>query len=524
MLTAGTEKLPAGAVSYFEYNAAEAGYTSDRCSLMTPRVYIFAGNKTQEEAEQLVAELGAEEKVQEYAGSIYVVNPISGDAYGEADAEAFPDLVQAKSRITAIKVVGIDEGATFVNNHIAQNAFFISGMMLYGGEMDEGLEPTVEVPVWLSGGSETALAYYEKANAENILAVIAEGDQENLADAFSDAWNKVLGRYYRFCNTEKEWYEVNLHEQTASYELNEIPDFEELGLDYQIHRDEAVAGMPGKYTWYTCVPESVRKAEEGTVPLVLSCHGNGNDPRIQIDTTGWAEAAAEEGFILVSPEWQEAEKNATGCDGLGEDGVLALIETLKTEYPQINPQRIYISGLSAGGAFTMMMGIRHNDVFAAVAPVSAPYLHVEEIESALENYEGCGVPMIALYGDHDVYQFIPVDGSSPYGQAGMWAEQERFHIFPAIQNYQKVLGLEVSEKPDMTQNPYYGIALDNQKMVELGYKHLYTGTLSNDEGIVMELGAVLNQPHWNYKPQAEYIWQFFERYARDTENRAIIWR
>ena len=42
---------------------------------------------------------------------------------------------------------------------------------------------------------------------------------------------------------------------------------------------------------------------------ILNCSidyllGNTNDPRTQYETSGWAKVAADEGIILVCPEWQ----------------------------------------------------------------------------------------------------------------------------------------------------------------------------------------------------------------------------
>ena len=121
---------------------------------------------------------------------------------------------------------------------------------------------------------------------------------------------------------------------------------------------------------------------------------------------------------------------------------------------------------------------------------------------------------------------IPVDGSSEYGTAFLfgnqvWDEDENVHIFSSLQAYQKVNGLEVSEM-DMSANEYYGIALDDQKWTTLGDKEMYTGTLSNENGVVMELAAIKDLAHWNYKPEAEYMWNFFKRYSRDVETGELI--
>lgn len=511
-----------GVLNYFSYNAAEDGYDSNRTNIMSPVFYIYAGAKTKEEAEKLVTDLGMLHLVQEWAGAIYVISPLNGISYENNDRIAFLDLVNSQGPATTVKVIGIEEGGTFVNNQISQECYFISGMMVYGGEMVPGLDYLVPVPVYVSNGSQTTYDYYKKANQGEKLAVVERGLDDNLRVAFKNAWDKVLGKYYRIYNWKTEFYNSNIKDHNTPYELNEIPDFKTLGIKYITCREERVTGMNGAYTWYEYVPESVFKMKEKTVPLVVTCHGNKNDPHIQGDTTGWPETAARETLIVVSPEWQEADVNFSGCDGLGEEGVVALVGDLMVKYPQIDPSRIYITGLSAGGAFSFKMGMKHSNLFAASAPVSGVNMFASDIEEALLDDNGHGTPLLYICGDYDYYQMIPVDGSSPYGRKGIWENDPNVHIFSALQAYQKSLGLEVTKEPDLTKNPYYGIPLDNQNYVRLGNKQMLTGTLSNQEGVVMELAAVLDLPHWNYKPEADYIWDFFSRYGRNTKTGEIM--
>ena len=249
-------------------------------------------------------------------------------------------------------------------------------MFVYGGEMEEGLDYYVPVPVYLSGDDQTAADYYTKANEGVNLAVVKTGTEDDLGTAFDNAWNKVLSKNYRIYDWTTEFYSSNIMDHNTPYELNEIPDFDALGIRYITCKDEKVSGMDGAYSWFEYVPET----------------------------------AAREGFIVVSPEWQPSDINFTGCDGLGEEGVTALIGDLMEKYPQIDPSRVYISGLSAGGAFSFMMGIRHSDVFAAAAPVSGVNSFAAEIKDALENYTGHGTPLLYMCGDYDFFQMIPVDG------------------------------------------------------------------------------------------------------------------
>ena len=522
--------------NYYYYNAYEDGFTPTRADVVIPTYYIFAGSKTQEEANKIVEELNMINNLEQWGAQVYVVNPLNEEGYGNDDKEAFIDLVGIG--VKNVKVIGIDEGSTFVNN-------FVAGMMLYGGEINENLEKNDVVPAYLSNSNENVQAFYKHINEateeensdkytiyrnkdNSLQAVAVSSKEEDLSEAFNNAWESIFSQNYRQHNDISEFYNLSARDVTDSYDLIEIPIFEDLDISYNQMIDESVTGMSGKYTWFEYVPNSINESENESVPLIVNLHGNQNDPRLQGDSTGWPELAAKENFIMVAPEWQDKEVNFFGCDGLGEEGVMNLIKDLKVKYPQIDPSRIYLTGLSIGGAESFLLGAKYSDVFAAVGIVAGVNVFAEEVTEISENYTGGEVPLLYICGDHDFFQMIPVDGSSQYGTQYLygdqvWDEDENTHIFSSLQAYQKINGLEVTEM-DMSKNEYYGIGLDNQQWTKLGDKDMYTGTLSNENGVVMELAAVKDLAHWNYKPEAEYIWNFFKNYERNIENGELIFK
>ena len=529
--------------NYYYYNAYEDGFTSTRADVVIPTYYIFAGSKTEEEANKIVEELNMINNLEQWGAQVYVVNPLNEEGYGNDDKEAFIDLVGVG--IKNVKVIGIDEGSTFVNNYISQSCYFVAGMMLYGGEINENLEKNDVVPAYLSNSNENVQAFYKDINEateeensdkytiyrnkdNSLQAVAVSSKEEDLSEAFNNAWESIFSQNYRQHNDISEFYNLSARDVTDSYDLIEIPIFEDLDISYNQMIDESVTGMSGKYTWFEYVPNSINESENESVPLIVNLHGNQNDPRLQGDSTGWPELAAKENFIMVAPEWQDKEVNFFGCDGLGEEGVMNLIKDLKVKYPQIDPSRIYLTGLSIGGAESFLLGAKYSDVFAAVGIVSGVNVFAEEVTEISENYTGGEVPLLYICGDHDFFQMIPVDGSSKYGTQYLygdqvWDEDENTHIFSSLQAYQKINGLEVNEM-DMSKNEYYGIGLDNQQWTKLGDKDMYMGTLSNENGVVMELAAVKDLAHWNYKPEAEYIWNFFKNYERNTESGELIFK
>ena len=131
-------------------------------------------------------------------------------------------------------------------------------------------------------------------------------------------------------------------------------------------------------------------------------------------------------------------------------------------------------------------------------------------------------PILYICGDHDNFQMIPVDGSGQFGTPGIFQNDPNVDMFPFIQAYQKINQVDVAPQYDLSLNEFYGVALDNQEWTVLGDKQMLVGTASNTNGVVMKLAAVKDLAHWNYKPEAEFIWDFFQDYQRNTENGELI--
>ena len=104
-------------------------------------------------------------------------------------------------------------------------------------------------------------------------------------------------------------------------------------------------------------------------PLVLFLHGAGErgDDLEMVKKHGppkLVEAGREFPFILVSPQCPEGE--AWSPEALG-----ALVDHLEAEH-NIDPTRIYLTGLSMGGAGIWALAGHQPKRFAALAPICAP--------------------------------------------------------------------------------------------------------------------------------------------------------
>jgi polyhydroxybutyrate depolymerase len=111
-------------------------------------------------------------------------------------------------------------------------------------------------------------------------------------------------------------------------------------------------------------------------PLVLAFHGGYGSGKRLARNTGFNALADQEGFIVVYPDginrhWNDGRGTANpNIDDVGF--VRALIDRL-VRYRNIDPSRIYATGISNGGQFTQRLACEMSDKIAAFAPVAATF-------------------------------------------------------------------------------------------------------------------------------------------------------
>jgi poly(hydroxyalkanoate) depolymerase family esterase len=161
---------------------------------------------------------------------------------------------------------------------------------------------------------------------------------------------------------------------------------------------------------------------EGPRPLVVMLHGCKQNPDDFAAGTAINAAAEAEGFYVLYPS-QSDQANPQRCwnwfkhnhqtRDRGETALIAhLARTIAAQHP-IDADRIYIAGLSAGGAMAALCGAAYPDVFAAVGVHSGlPAGLAADLPSALaamrsgpqaraSDIAGSGMPTIVLHGDAD---------------------------------------------------------------------------------------------------------------------------
>jgi hypothetical protein len=518
-------------VLYTDNRAASSTFR-DRGTSYAPTYLIYADQqRTSDEAKQLIDALGVSAHLDEFKARALVVGPVNGTAYGPADLTAFQELLRTH-RSSNLKVIGIGAGATFVNSVISKYAFAVAGILSYGGTVQKGVSSSIPVPAYVHGSDRAVAGLYIAANGatakvdessaytrygnpashealQRVVVSKLPDTKENLAQAFENAWKTVFSKNYRLYMSQTESYSQGFdpNDHTEPWELEPYVMYEELGIRYEAVTDE-LPGL-GLSLRYEYIPRKALDAPAKSVPLVIMLHGNMNDPRIQGESSGWVEVAAAHTIVLTSIEWQGRTFQDTTFAAIGEAGTMAILDRLLAKYPQIDPSRVYLTGLSAGAMNSFGYGVNNLKRIAGVAGHSAPFGPPTLLDAAAKAKSANQyLPMYAIAGNHDMYKPLPVN-------------QTPRSFYTVIRAFALLDDITVPEVPDLAVNEMFGLKLDGSGWSELGGRRAMVGTLSNRQGVMMKLVALDPYGHWNFKPAAEDMWTFLSRFRRDLTTGAL---
>jgi poly(hydroxyalkanoate) depolymerase family esterase len=146
---------------------------------------------------------------------------------------------------------------------------------------------------------------------------------------------------------------------------------------------------PGALKMFAYVPETLPRGPA----LVVVLHGCGQTAAAYDFGAGWSTLAKRYGFALVMAE-QQASNNANTCfnwfnpgdtvRGRGEAASIRQMVARMTADHKIDQRRIYVTGLSAGGAMTSVMLATYPEVFAGGAVIAGlPYGIATNVREAL---------------------------------------------------------------------------------------------------------------------------------------------
>ncbi len=237
----------------------------------------------------------------------------------------------------------------------------------------------------------------------------------------------------------------------------------------------------GRRTYKLYVPSGYNGQ---ALPLVVMLHGCTQSPDDFAAGTGMNDLAEEQVFLVAYPA-QSQSANVSKCwnwfsvgdqqRDLGEPSLIAgLTRQILREFP-VEPGRVYVAGLSAGGAAAAVLGAEYPDLYAAVGVHSGLACGAAtDLSSALTamrqggpsagagpNRRGgsrAAVPTIVFHGDRDAI-VNPINGDQVIAQArgalNLSSTIDR-GLAPGGNSYTRTVHSDESDRPVLEQWVLHG--------------------------------------------------------------------
>jgi len=190
-----------------------------------------------------------------------------------------------------------------------------------------------------------------------------------------------------------------------------------------IRTDAVIDGF--RRFWYTFEPSAYKRKVKDSYPLVIAIHGFSCSGEFYMQNSCWHRIAEDREFFVVyptaypftdtpggtqsairtgiaTPHWNAHGYDGTlDTDGQGPDDVnffRQMLDMVLEKYPEIDPERVYVSGHSNGGMMTQRLMRMMPERFAGFAPVGAM-----ECRTAMLPAPGDGIVRNVWYtiGEHD---------------------------------------------------------------------------------------------------------------------------
>lgn len=180
---------------------------------------------------------------------------------------------------------------------------------------------------------------------------------------------------------------------------------------------------PGALRMFTHLPSGL--ADQSALVVIL--HGCAQTAASYDHGAGWSTLADRYGFALLLPEQQRA-NNPNGCfnwfqpgdtqRGQGEAlSIRQMVDQMALDHG-IDRSRVYVTGLSAGGAMASVMLATYPDVFAGGAIIAGlPYGAATNVQEAFESMFQSPARPASVWGDL-VRRASPHQG--PWPRVSVW--------------------------------------------------------------------------------------------------------
>ncbi len=269
----------------------------------------------------------------------------------------------------------------------------------------------------------------------------------------------------------------------------------------------------------------VMRSPKKPAPLVVVLHGKTQTGADMVTRTAWPLIAKRDDFAVAFPDglnqsWADArpdERRAASGPPEGTDDIgfiAALVDTLVKD-GTADAKRVYVTGISNGGAMAMTLVCNRADLFAAGASV---IMNLTD-ESAAACHPSRPLPMLMMNGTVD--PLIPYEGgrgTSYFAANGYWSTEKTLAFWRNL-NGCATADADVTELPDRNPSDQSNVTLIASRCPPGHDVALYR---VNNGGHRMpgmfpdarfpKIAAALLGPQNGDIDGAETIWAFFSRF------------
>ncbi|QPP08093.1 PHB depolymerase family esterase [Streptomyces bathyalis] len=215
---------------------------------------------------------------------------------------------------------------------------------------------------------------------------------------------------------------------------------------------------PGALSMYRYTPDGL----PAKAPVVLVLHGCTQDAATYFEGAGWQKSADAGGFSVVAPQ-QEQSNNSNKCfnwfqagdTDRGKGEALSIKQMVDRTVADLDadPSRVFVTGLSAGGAMTASMLAAYPDVFKGGAVVAGlPHGCANSVAEAFTCMNPGVSKSASAWGDL-VRKGAP-DHSGPRPKVSVWHGTGDTTVAPmnaeeSVKQWTDVLGAD--QKADATE-------------------------------------------------------------------------
>ncbi|HKK79973.1 MAG TPA: PHB depolymerase family esterase [Phaeodactylibacter sp.] len=176
---------------------------------------------------------------------------------------------------------------------------------------------------------------------------------------------------------------------------------------------------PGALKAWHYLPRSLEKS----APLVIVLHGCGQNAGEMARLSGWNTLADDYGFAVLYPE-QQVSNNPQNCfnwflpgDMQRDSGEVVSIQQMVSyvaDSLSLDEERIYVTGMSAGGAMAAALLSAYPEAFKAGAVLSGvPYGSAQDLNTGLAVMQGKVMKSASEWGELVKRQYLSYKGDYP---------------------------------------------------------------------------------------------------------------